>query len=622
MVTESNERAKELEKRHEVEPEERIGLVDVGRQADEHETITHEEVPGSDVSQERIVDDVTNPASSMQYNGNLLQDGFAAAEELTPENVGDLELEYVINTGSAGLQTNPIIVPGDDGEPPVMYYTQGNMVVGAVNARTGEPFWEFHYSTQRGFGQGEKNRGVSVWEDKVYFGPHDTFLLALNRYTGELEWTTDLLTDGQKEMPIGDERVSHTAAPLVYDGTVFIGQSGDMIGWTTISGVDAESGEIQWQYKTGPEDEWVGETWKYASGAAWMGPTVDPETGLAFYVTGNPMPVANGVVRPGPNKHTNSIIAVDVESGDIEWTHQLYPHEVWDYDGHTQAYVFDMEVDGETRRVVGHDSKTAWTFVLDAETGQLLRRSDPWETQEHEFGAWPDSRFLNYPPKGEENAGRMAPHFAGATEWPGDAYSRNTGLRYINSNGSQTGYFYTDWEFDPEEASFLQSGGTTDPGEYDAELRVIGLDPERGTVESEYVFDDADGKVWGPGVRATAGEVVFSGSPEGAFVALDDENLEELWRYDTEGRITASPVVWDDPEIGQGFVTVASDDRIFVFTTETSEDAPREYDFPEREEEETPEDVEEEDREEREREEEGDEEDEDEDEENDSEMRL
>jgi len=314
-----------------------------------------------------------------------------------------------------------------------------------------------------------------------------------------------------------------------------------------------------------------------------MGPSVDRENDLALFATGNPMPVANGEVRPGPNKHTNSIIAVDTSSGEIAWTHQIFPHEVWDYDVHTQPYVFDMEIDGETRRVVGHDSKAAWTFVIDAETGQLLRRSQPWETQEHEFGSWPESKFLNYPPKGEENAGRMAPHFAGATEWPSDAYSPRTGLRYINTNGTQTGYFYTDWEFDPEEAGFLQSGGTTDPGEYDAELRVTAVDPNSGEVAGTYVFEGADGKVWGPGTRATAGGLVFSGSPEGPLVALDDENLEELWRYDTQARITASPVVWDDPALEQTFVAIASDDTIYVFTTETAEGAPMEYDIPQQE---------------------------------------
>lgn len=585
----SNEKAKELEKNLAVEPEERMGLVDVGEHADEHTTITHEEVPGTDVTQEDLIEDTENPASAMQYNGNLEQNGFSPADRLTPENVEELGREYVIQTESAGLQTNPIVVPGEDDDPPVMYFTQSNMVVRAINARTGEQFWEFRYATQREHGQGDKNRGVSVWGDKVYFGPHDTFLLALDRYTGEIEWMTDMMTDEQKEMPIGEERVSHTPAPIVYDGVVYVGQSGDMIGWTTISGVDAETGEILWQHITGPEEEWVGETWQYSSAAAWMGPSVDPENDLAYFVTGNPMPVANAEIRPGPNRHSNSIIAIDTETGEFEWVHQLLPHEPWDYDAHVQASIHDMEIDGETRRVVAHDAKTAWTYILDAETGELLRRSEPWETQEHEFGAWPESRFLNYPPKGEENAGRMAPHFAGATEWPGDAYSPRTGLRYINTNGEQVGYYYTDWEFDPDEASFLQSGGTTEPPEYEAELRVIGLDPDSGETVWEHVFDDSDGKIWGPGNRATAGGLVFGGSTEGRVVALDDETGEELWRDETNARITASPVVWDDPGAEQEFMAIASDDRVIVYTAPPSEDAPFVYDYEEVREDDVPE---------------------------------
>ncbi len=554
-----------------VEPEDRIDFIDTGTVAQQDEHTLNQEAPGSAITQRHLLDDYNTPESWLQYNGNLLQSGDTPVSRLTPNNVATLSQAYVIETDSAGLQNNPVIVPGD---PPVMYITQGNQVVRAVNARTGDEYWEFRYSTRReGASAGTRNRGVALYGDNVYFAAHDLHMVALDRYTGELQWTQDFMMEEQiDEMPNAVQRVSNTEAPLVYDGKLFIGASGDAAGWTHLTVMDTSDGEIINQHRVAPKSEWIGDSWQFSSGAAWMSPSVDPQTDTAFFATANPDPMLNGAVRPGPNKFTNAIIAVDTQSGDIKWTNQIHSHELWDYDvGHVTPYVFDAEIDGEEHRLVSVDNKTAWTYMIDVETGKLIDRTDAWGRQEHRFGSWPDSEFLNLPPWGQENAANMTPTFPGATEWPPDAFSRRTGYRYVGYvDAEDTVATDPSWEFGPE--NFDGFGGFWQPdAEFGNTAYFQAIDLESGEVQWRTEVADVNPDLTSSaaflgGVTATTGGVVMAGSSGGSLIAYDDESGDQLWMDDTGGRITASPVVWDDPIAGEAYVAVSSNDRIIVYS--------------------------------------------------------
>lgn len=225
-------------------------------------------------------------------------------------------------------------------------------------------------------------------------------------------------------------RISVTRAPVVYDGKIFVGQTGDFGGWTVMSAIDAESGESVWHQRTSPLEQWVEDAWRYSSTAPWLSPSIDPEPDTVFWSIGNPNPWFFPSARPGPNKYADSVIALDVESGKMKWVNQILPHDVWDYDNHMSPAVFDMEVERtvhlfdrikddlreagiedlgavreameaqfddltvevtEERRVVSTDFKTGHTYVFDVETGRLIERSNAWAKQEHE---WADS-FLS-----------------------------------------------------------------------------------------------------------------------------------------------------------------------------------------------------------------------------------
>lgn len=524
--------------------------------------------PGSAVSEEMIRNDATSPESWLQYNKGLNQNGYSPADRLTAADLSGLEPAYSIKTDDSGLETNPVIVPGD---PPVMYFTQNNQVVRAANARTGELYWTYRYSLPEDadFDPIPRDRGPAVYGDTVYFGTGVMSLLALNRYTGEKRWEVDGITDAQKEeIPYAWVGYGFASAPAVYDGKVYVGQCGgdsSPPGYTFAMAFDAESGDKVWQQRMGPKDQWVGETWKHANASPWQAPAIDPETDTVFWNSGNPGPMLNGLVRPGPNQMSAGIVAFDAQSGDVKWNFQMAPGDIWDYDLNTTPMLFDMKVDGERKRVVKSDHKSGWSFVFDAETGKILERGT---------FAKQDGVFYKLIPRGKENAKICWPGSMGGTQWPSDSYSPDTGLGYIGANDYAMTLAYTPgWEFE-KDAGIGGTLGTPDNlEELNQKIAVRAIKPSEGTLAWEHEFQDVDtaqdqSLIFAGGTTVTAGNLVFAGSPGGHLVALDATDGTLLGRADTGGRITASPVVWDDPKQGRQYVAAAADDRVVVYSTE------------------------------------------------------
>lgn len=552
-----------------IEPEDSGERIDLPERVTE-DTLQQSEavgdVPRLPVTDELLREDVDRADSWLLYNKGLEQTGYAPADRLTVDAVDSLELEYTIETEGSRLEVNPVVVPSD---PPVMYYTgQGAGAVHAVDARTGERYWQYRV------GVGEDvpiraypfRRGVAVREDTVYLPTPTPEILALDRYTGERRWLTNLLVDGQIE-----DRVFVTQAPVAFDGRLFVGQSSDYATFTTMSALDADTGEIVWQRRTAPSEEWVDSTWEFSSAAAWMSPSVDPETETVLFAVGNPDPWQYGLVRPGPNRMSNSIVAVDAATGEVKWDTQICAHGLWDYDCHETPHVIDMEVDGEVRRVLITPWKAGWSYVIDVETGLVIERSEPFAKQDGPV-------FLDLPPAGEENKAEMYPPNTGATEWPPDAFSPRTGYQYVGAvdDGHQL-WYEPGWQFEeysPDETDaprgFAVGGGFTSIPDHESRAYVAAIDVAAGEVVWRRQLDDVDPE-WPPerlftgGTTATAGDLVFHGSSGGTLFALHAETGEIVWRDDTGGRITASPIVWDDPAEECQYLAVAADDRIRVY---------------------------------------------------------
>lgn len=520
------------------------------------------EAPGSTVTDEQLRADDDNPESWLQYNKGLKQRGYSPAARITPENADQLTEEYSMELG--GGQQTPIVVPGGEGEPPVMYVTEGQNLT-ALNATTGDVYWTFEYELEYKHNVGRNQRGASVWGDTVIYCAADLRLMAVDRYTGELQWQTHAVSERQKEkMNPSTHRLTNSGAPLVFDGVVLKGQSGEGGNWSAFMAFDAETGEKLWDYNVIPPEFWIDETWRFGDGAPWTTPSVDPETGTVFFTTGNPSPQVNGVVRAGPNKHSDSVIALDIETGEEKWVHQLTAHDWWDYDAYLSS-VIDMEIDGETTRVIGVKDKTGWFYVIDAETGQLLRRSEPHANQGAELP------MFALPPAGEENKKEQSPTAMGATDWHPSGYSPDTGLYYLDSNDDFWEPWYDpDWEFRPDSLEHSVGGGKPFPIPAESgerATRVSAIDPDSGEIVWTQENEVAPFQFTG-GNTPTGGNVVLSGTGTGAFRVLNAETGEIAHEIDIGSGIRPAPITWDVPAENKQYVAITSSTGLEVFSVE------------------------------------------------------
>jgi len=543
--------------------------IDAGPLYDEDDHYMRERAPGEDVTDDQLRADATNPEGWLHYNKGAEMHGFSPATRLRPDTLDAFDVAYEVEFPSTIYQCNPTVVPGD---PPVMYVGLGNMSVVALDARTGDKYWKFGYAPENDDGVTGRTRGIAVRGDKAYLAATDLRLVALDRYTGEFQWKTWLLSDRQREHIERPEKMGQSQAPVAYDGTVMVGQSGGFGSWGALLGVDAETGDIEWANDVCRPENWAGESWRYGDGASWMSPAVDPENGLVFHPTGNAGVRYNGTVRPGPNRDANSVVAIDIETGEVEWSYQLLAQDWFDWDCTTTPRVFDLVVDGERRRVVAAEDKSGWSHIIDAATGQLVERTEPFAKQ---GGDGPeDLEFLSLPGVGPNNEKYMWPDDSGGTNWSPDAYSPQTGLLYLGGNDlAQKFYWVPGYQYDPDRIDIVPGGGR---GEWANEraCRVAAVDPaDGGTVAwtHEFDVDPSSGEQTG-GMTATGGGLVFVGAATGELVGLDAETGERLWADDLDWVVESSPVVWDDPVAERQYMAVTHDEgdggRVTVYATE------------------------------------------------------
>lgn len=303
-----------------------------------HQTDT-DRIPRFDVTQEMLDESGEDPESWLMFSKNYEAHRYTPCDTITKENVADLELEYEMEVGAnSSMEGSPLIVPGD---PPVMYQTNGPSHVKAIDAREGEVLWSYTFAAPDDavLCCDDNNRGVAVWNDKIYMTSLDSGVQALDRYTGEEVWYAS--TADHKE------GYSATWAPIIWNGMLFTGSAGGEFGVRDFHcAFDAETGEELWRLNNCPEKEYVGDSIKQSGGTNWMTATFDPERELLYYNVGNPSPDFNGTVRPGPNRNTCSTLCVDPHSGEIQWVHQESAHDIWNYDSaHQRMIIRDLEID-------------------------------------------------------------------------------------------------------------------------------------------------------------------------------------------------------------------------------------------------------------------------------------
>lgn len=491
----------------------------------------------------------------LHTNGNYSQTRYYPSRQINTGNVKDLELAWTFKTEVVeSMETTPIVVNG------TMYISTSFNHVYALNAKTGEQIW--HHKHNMGpittYCCGPNNRGVFPYGDKLYMGTLDAKIVALDATTGEQVWETQIA-----DPELG---YSETMAPTVVDGKVLIGTNGGEYGIRGfVKAFDSETGELLWTFHTIPEDSkgvWAvndatghdmhrdieaekaayeanGDPYETLGGGVWQNMAVDRETGLVYFMVGNPSPDLYGAIRPGDNLYTNSLVAVDLETGSYQCHFQYIPHDVWDLDAVSPPIITTV-ADAEGKQIKGilHGGKTGYVYVHDARDCSLIRFSEPMVSQE--------MRWTLPTPEGA----RMLPGANGGVEWSPMAIDPDLQLTYaINLHQPMTYHV----EETPYPEGKLWLGGA---------FKVIPDEEQWGNVTA---VDYNTGKIrWKVktqqpmigGVLATGGGLLFTGEGNGLFKAYDSVSGELLWQHQADAGVNAPPASYNIG--GDQYIVVAA----------------------------------------------------------------
>ena len=506
---------------------------------------------GAQVPYDRIVNATEEPENWLTYNGDYMSQRYSRLDQITPDNVTNLELKWILQNQVFGAwQSNPIIVDG------VMYVTERPNSVMAVDASTGRVFWKFRHTPSENARVccGANNRGVAVLDDRVFMGTLDARLIALDRINGQPLWNAE----------VADVNLAYsvTMAPLVVKDKIIVGVGGGEYGIRGyVAAFDAETGEQAWKTYTIPgpgelgHDSWEGDDWEHGGASVWITGSFDPELNLTYWGVGNPGPDWNAGQRPGDNLFSDSVIALDADTGELEWYFQFTPNDGYDYDSVQVPVLADMVWRGEPKKVMMWANRNGYFYVLDRVTGLFLE-GKPFVTVNWSSGLDENGRPIPTPqPEGMPTY----PGNQGGTNWYPPSYSPRTGLFYFSAwENYATIYRAEESEYVPGQA-FLGGGFSVLAPSPDAPTIGIGrtnpinnwtdevgyaslkaMDPQTG--EAVWSYNQYD--VSDSGMLTTATDLLFTGGREGYFHAIDARSGDLIWNVNLGGQIVMAPVTY------------------------------------------------------------------------------
>jgi PQQ-dependent dehydrogenase (methanol/ethanol family) len=496
--------------------------------------------PASAVTQEQLNAAAKDENNFLHTNGNYDQTRYFPGKQINTSNVGKLHPAWIFQTEvKESMETTPIVVNG------VMYVTTSFDHVYALNAKTGEEYW--HYKHAMGpvttYCCGPNNRGVAVYDDKVYLATLDAKLVALDAKTGSVVWQTEIA-----DPTLG---YSETMAPTAVDGKILIGTNGGEYGIRGfVKAYDAKTGKLVWTFDTSPENSvgvWAttdatgkdlhrdvaaekaqlaktGDPYKTVGGGVWQNPSIDLATKRIYFVVGNPSPDLDGSVRPGDNLYTESLVSVDLDTGKYVCHFQYIPHDLWDLDDTSPTVLVNAkDKDGNVVPAVIHGGKTGHVYVNSRKDCSLIRFSEPMVSQEGMYTL----------PTAE--GARMLPGANGGVEWSPMAVNPELGLTYaVNLHQPMTYQVQSS----PYPGGKLWLGGA---------FKVIATEASFGNVTAvDYNTGKIKWQVKTPlpmmgGPLTTAGGLMFTGEGDGWFRAYDAATGKVLWSFFAGAGVNAPP---------------------------------------------------------------------------------
>jgi alcohol dehydrogenase (cytochrome c) len=520
------------------------------------------------VTSDRLLNARQEPQNWLTYSGDYNGQRHSPLTDITTDNAKNLELQWVFQARSLEkFEATPLVVDG------IMYTVQAPNDIVAIDAVTGKVFWIYQYRPSAAARPccGRVNRGVAIHGDTLYMATIDAHLVAIDTKNGGLIWN----------IPVASAEAGYalTVSPLVIKDKVVVGTAGGEYGIRGfIAAYDVKTGKEAWRFYTIPgpgepgHETWPADSdaWKHGGASIWTTGSYDPETNLTYWGIGNPGPDWNGDVRLGDNLYSDSVVALDADTGKLKWHYQFSPHDDFDYDSTQVPVLANMEWQGRPRKVMLFANRNGFFYVLDRTNGQFLL-GKPFVEVTWASGIDETGRPVKVPGTAPTREGVLVyPGVQGGTNWYSPSYSPRTGLFYIPTWASYSSVFIKMPVKYEEGKSFtggmprsavpsLRAAQVNNRKEEEGYGAVRAVDPKTGERKWEFKMSDVtDG-----GILTTASDVLFSGGRDGYFFALDARNGNLLWKANVGGPVACGPISFSVG--GRQYVSVAAGNALFTY---------------------------------------------------------
>ncbi|MGA7337340.1 MAG: PQQ-dependent dehydrogenase, methanol/ethanol family, partial [Candidatus Sulfotelmatobacter sp.] len=507
------------------------------------------------VTFDRLVNAGKEPQNWLTYFGDYEGRRFSALDQIKVPNARTLVAKWVYQTGATGkLETTPLVVDG------ILYATAQDDRAFALDARTGRPIWMYQHQLPGDIRPccGRVNRGLAILGNKVFLGTLDAHVIALDAKTGNVIWDV-VAAEYQKGY-------SFTVAPLGVKDLVVIGVSGGEYGVRGfIDAYDAATGARKWRFYTVPgpgergHDTWEGDSWKTGGAPAWNTGTYDVTSNQIFWPTGNPAPSNRGAGRAGDNLYSNTLLALNADTGKLNWYFQFTKHDEHDWDATQVPVMVDLgKPDSGIKHLIAQANRNGFFYVIDRTTGKLISANAYGKI------TWSDAKDAEGRPVANEHASptleghTVCPGALGTTNFMAPTFDPQTALFYVTAR-DQCDIFSTAPQ--PYEAGHAYYGSayfpSADAEPYRGFLKA--LDPATGEIKWRF---EHTSPTWS-GVLSTAGGLVFTGEAEGNFIALNATSGKALWHFQMGGAVYAAPMAFAVD--GKEYVAIAAGSSVYAF---------------------------------------------------------
>lgn len=470
------------------------------------------------------------------FNGDYTGQRYSTLKQITAANVGRLAQQWTYKITGVGpergvsvptIKCTPLLVDG------VLYITIPDHVW-AIDARTGKDLWRYDWVDHGGHLVGQ--RGVGIWKSTVFFQTPDNWLIALDANTGRELW--------RKHYADASEQYFSTSAPLIVKDHVIVGVGGDAMDMPGfLDSFDPVTGKLQWTWWSTPrKGDPALKTWpnaatsEHGGGMTWMPGTYDPKLNLLYWPTGNTNPVFAGQGRPGANLWTESVVALDLDTGKLRWYFQVSPHDTHDFDDTTAPILYDRVVDGKAEKLLSQAARNGFFLTVNRVTGKYLVMK-PFVPLDYYSGLSPNGEPIPIPDKDPSVGGSI--NIVNATNWEAPAYNRITGLFYVNSVEGNAIYYVTDDSAKPSGYAGTGAG-------IGHSRRVLqAIDPLTGKDVWSHTYPNLNNAptTVGPSLLTTASNLLITGDDQKNLIIFSADKGQVLWRQqvganESDGEIT------------------------------------------------------------------------------------